>query len=357
MHKRYATWVTILAIALLFVILFVYNPSIAFETKTKIIIHPSQEWELIRSIDGNLISVQKDHVNNFTKNYSVTEFQRGDAVQFVLNPAIFEKSLIKAGDTIGYIYSNEEQLRLIQLRGQIGILYSELAFHTTGQKPEDVDLAQKNVDLAIQEFETQKKLTARSKELVIDNVISKEQFDIDMNELAVKEIQVALAKASLSSIATGEKPEMEKLIKSKIEAINWEIDQIQNRLKLLTIVSPISGQVLIDHSSMMPTTIETNTETIVKIVDNSNPIGLMPIRLKHCSAIEKGAKVTFSKFNHEGKVLFSNNAAQTSLSAPYVYYVVKLSASEHFNYGEIHDVVAHGNQVPLVSYLEFHLTR
>lgn len=357
MQKKYTTWITLVGLAILAVYLFGYNPKVAFSTKSKLVIHPAEEWELAKTIDGNLISVHKNHMKNYVQNYSVTEFQRGDAVRFVLNPSIFDRDKITKGDTIGFVYSNEEQRRLIQLKGQLGVLYSELEFHTTGQKPEDVALATRNLELTEQELQTQRKLMARSEELIKDKVISKEQYDIDLNELKVKEMRVELAKANLASIDTGEKPEMEKLVRSKIEALSWEIDQIQNRVDLLTVVSPISGRVIIDHGSMLMTSVVLNSETIVKIVSDANPVGLVPIRLKHRSAIHLGAEVQFNKSEIRGKVILVNNIAQISLSSPYIFYVVEFDKQTDFTMGEIQDVVVNGSKIPFTEFLSLHLTR
>lgn len=356
MPKKFYTWITIIAIAAAAVYFFVFNPLLTFSTKSKVVIHPSEEWELIKTIDGNLISVHKNHVKNYVKNYSVTEFQRGDAVRFVLNEKVLKKDFIQMGDTIGYVYSNEEQRRMIQLMGQLGVLYSELEFHTTGQKPEDVDFAERNLALAEQELETQKKLMERTQELIQDLVISKEQFDIDFNELKVKELRVELARAHLASVDTGEKPEMEKLVRSKIDAIAMEIEQIQNRLDLLTVTSPINGRIMLDHGSMLMTSLALNSETIIKIVSDARPIGLMPIRVSHRKVIEEGAQVNFKKSAHSGRVALINNIAQISISAPYLFYVVELKESDTFTFGEIQEVSVQGKKIPFTEFLTLHLT-
>ena len=355
MQKRTATWITILGLALLALYFFGYNPNVIFSTTTKIIVYPAEEWELVRTIDGNLLSVHKNHVKNYVNNYSVTEFQRGDAVRFVLNHKIFEQEFIKVGDTIGYVYSNEEQRRLIQLRGQLNVLQAELEFHTTGQKPEDVKFAEKKLSLAKQELETQRKLMERTNALIQDNVISKEQYDLDLNELKVKELSVELAQANLESVDTGEKPEMEKLIHSKIEALSNEIDQIQNRLDLLTVISPINGRIAIDHGSMLVSSMLLSTQTIIKIISSENPIGIMPIRLNHSAAIEKNAIIKFKKSKTEGRVKSINNTAQPVISAPYIFYVVELTNNETYTFGEIQDVVAYGSKIPFTQYLSYHM--
>jgi len=356
MPKKITTSITVLSICLVAAYLFGYNPSFVFSTKTKMVIHPTEEWELVRTIDGNLISIQKNHIKNYVNSYAVTEFQRGDAVKFVLNPKIFDQKTINKGDTIGYVFSNEEQRRLIQLKGELGVLIAELEFHTTGQKPEDVEFASRNLALAMQELETQRKLMARSEALISDLVISKEQYDIDLNALKVKELSVELARANLASIDTGEKPEMEKLIRSKIEALNNEINQIQNRLDLLTVVSPISGTLSIDHNSLMTIPLNENVETIVKIMNTEKPIGLMPIRVTHRSAINAGAEVKLRKHENKGRVVLINNIAQISIGSPYIYYVVQLEKNLNYTFGESQDVIVVGSEIPFREFLTLHLT-
>jgi hypothetical protein len=355
MPKRTFTWLSIFIVIGTLLVLFGVNPTMSFTTKTKVIIHPAEEWELMRTIDGNLISVHKNHIKNYIKDYSITEFQRGDAVQFILKPELFNKADIKKGDTIGFVYSNEEQRRLIQLQGQLKILDAELEFHTTGQKPEDVEFAERNLALAEQELETQKKLMARSNDLIKDQVISKEQYDLDLNELKVKELNVQVAKARLASVDTGEKPEMEKLVRSKIKAISMEMDQIQSRLNLFTVLAPISGRISIDHGSLLPQLTTPTSETIVKIISKDRPIGLMPIRTTQRDAIGQGAEVHLSKYDLQGKVVLINSIAQISLSAPYILYVVQFENNQNLTFGETQDVEVTGNRVPFTEYLNLHL--
>ncbi len=357
MQKKIITWITVLFVFFLMVLIAVINPSIEFTTDTKMFIQPSEEWELSKTVDGKLLATQKDNLSGNILNYSVTEFQRGDAVQFVMNKKIMKNNEVKIGDTIGYLYSNEEQRKLIQLRGQLAILNAELVFHTTGQKPEDIAIAQRNLDLAKQELETQRKLMARSEELVKDKVISIEQYDIDLNTLKVKQIEVDLAQANLSSVETGEKQEMANLIHSKINALNLEIDQIQARVNLFTITSPIAGKIIVDHGSVWGIPLNTDLETIVKVVNDKNVIGLMPVRLKHQVVIQPGAKVTLKKSAKTGQVLLANNAAQQALSSPYLYYIVELGANQEVFIGETVDVKVHGINVKLRDFLILHLNR
>lgn len=354
--ERKITWITIGLVSISALFFFGYNPEFNFTTSTKLIVHPAEEWELIRSFDGNILTVERDYKTNNTTSYTVTEFQRGDAVKFILNQNIIHRDYIRKGDTIGYVYSNEEQRRLIQLIGELSVLKAEYEYHTTGQKPEDVLLAERQLLLAQQELETQKKLMARSNELIADQIISKEKYDIDLNELKVKELNVKLAEAHLASVDTGEKPEMEKLVASKIKALQNEIDQIQSRIDFLTIVSPIDGVISVNHASLLLPP-SNSTEKIVRVISTHDPIGLLPVQLAHRNMLPMGTEVIFKKTSHVGKVIAMNNTAQLSFETPFVYCIVQLEDAKGLLNGDVLDVKVKGRKTGFRELTSFYLFR
>ena len=70
--------------------------------KSRALFMPASEFNLVRTADGNLISSFKDNVRGVVKSYGVTEFQRGDVVQFLLNPKIYlyyTKKSMRSGKT------------------------------------------------------------------------------------------------------------------------------------------------------------------------------------------------------------------------------------------------------------------
>lgn len=253
------------------------------------------EYKLIRTAEGNLVSTLKDNIYNTTYNYDVTEFQRGDVVAFKLNKDIAEKRYITEGDTLGVISSNEEQRNLIELKGQLEVLQAQLDFHTTGQKPEDVLLAAEQRDLAEQELETQHKLMDRTRELIKDGAISEQEFEIQENLLKVKELEAKIAQANYLSVTTGEKPEQEKLVRAQIEALSWQIEQIESRLNYFTITAPFTGRIQFPR----PTLLETDTE-ILTITDTVKSVGVIPVLLSDYDYVKEGGEAWYS--GNEGTV-------------------------------------------------------
>ncbi len=292
LQKKYKTWL-IFSIILIGLIAISTQVTVTYAVKGKGMFMAGSEYTLIRTLEGNLVSTLRDNVYNTTSNYDVTEFQRGDVVEFRLNPELTGRRYISRGDTLGYISSNEEQHNLIQLKGQLEVLWAQLEFHTTGQKPEDVLLALEQWDLAKQELETQKKLMARTRTLIKDGVISDQEFEIEENRLMVKELEEKIAKANYLSVTTGEKPEQEKLVRARIEALSRQISQIESRLNYFTITAPFSGRLQFPRSS--------GSEKILTIMDTSKTVGVMPVLLSDFDYVQQGSEAWFS--SHRGDVV------------------------------------------------------
>ncbi len=255
---------------------------------------PGTEYSLIRSVDGNLVSSHIDHVHNAVNDFNVTEFQRGDVVAFRLNDGLIERRSVSKGDTLGFILSNEEQRNLIQLQGQLDVLNAELEFFTTGQKPEDVMLAKEAWQLATQELRTQEKLMNRTRTLISDGVISTQEFEIEENQLKVKQLEEKIAEANYLSVTTGEKPEQEKLIRARIDALRMQTAQIENRLNFFTITAPFSGKINFPRNPA-------EKGTILTLTDTSIVVGVMPVRLEEYAYVSPGQQAAVD--DRQGEVV------------------------------------------------------
>lgn len=341
----------VLVIIIASFIIIVFAPiKINYNVVSKVSIKPALEWELSRTIDGNLITLFKNNLNNTVNSYSVTEFQRGDVVEFKLNHEILEKNYIQKGDTIGFVYSNEEQRKLIELMGNLKILEAEYLFYTTGQKPEDVDKAMKQLVLAEKELETQQKLMARSEILIQDTVISLQQYDIDLNELKIKEMAYEIAKANYESVTTGEKPEQAELIESKIYALNLQIEQIKERINYFTLVSPIDGILAKDrYQSQISDNLK--SEVLVKIIDVTEKIGVAPVRLSDVSFFSKGNEAFLPKEKKHGNIIAIDNIAQNNWTESSVFLTFKIEDAVDISPGTFTDIKIYGAELELKDYL------
>ncbi len=282
--------------------------------KSRALFMPASEFNLVRTADGNLISSFKDNVRGVVKSYGVTEFQRGDVVQFLLNPKISNQKYVNAGDTIGWIVSNEEQRNLIQLKGELNIMKAELEFFTTGQKPEDIQTAKEQWELAKEQLDIQKKLLKRSTTLFGDSVIPQQEYDIELNKLKVKEIEVGIAEARYLSITTGEKKEQGRLVSARISNLESQIKQVSERLAYFTFTTPMSGMILLQRENEIG-------ENVIAIGDTSHWVGVIPVQLKEREFIKLSDTITYKKLN--GHIVGIDNSVRI-LDRKQAFYVTGL---------------------------------
>ncbi len=316
---------------------------IPYSIKSKAFIVPSMEYNLVRTSDGTLVTTLKDNINGVVKNYGITAFQRGDVVQFSLAEGILEDRHLNKGDTIGWILSNQEQITLVELKGELGVLKAEHMFYTTGQKPEDVETAKEEWDLAKQNLALQKTLIERSKVLHQDSVISQQEYDLVLNNLKVKEIELSIAEARYMSIITGEKKEQLDLIKAKINSIESQIDQISSRLAYFTFISPISGNLLAQRD--VDTLFGGN---VISIGNVDQLAAIVPVQLKERTYIDVGDAVFIQ--NSKGTITHIDNSIKLIEGRQSFYVTVFWENQSKLLPGSITEATLGNRKITLAEY-------
>jgi len=273
---------------------------IPYTISSKGVVYPYKEWTLSKTTDGNLINLLRNNRTNSISSYSVTEFLRGDASEFVLNKNIFENA-IKQGDTIGFIYSNEDYFRLLELQGILAAEQKNLEIYASGEKPETIAYYNELVNLAQLEWDTQKKLFSRIAQLYNDSLISKNEYDIAFNELKLKEHNYKIAVSNLKTVESGAKEEQINLSKSLIENYTFQIEQLKVKIKASTIVAPFEGKIVKQKKANVDLNGNLmDVEEIVKIVDVSSLLVVLPIEFYESKHLKKCESVNFGN-NAQGK--------------------------------------------------------
>ncbi|HAB54018.1 MAG: hypothetical protein A2315_10515 [Ignavibacteria bacterium RIFOXYB2_FULL_35_12] len=229
----------------------------------------AEEWLIIKSSNGQLLTLLRDNRTGISKSYSIAEFERGDNVKFVINTRITMESLISKSDTIGSILSNELELRLVSLKGQLNVAHSLLNQSLTGEKESLIKEAEDNLALAVGKTELDKKIFLRQQKLFEKGFISEEEFDISKNTLELDEISVEATKARLQTVLTGEKKEQIDLIKSQIDALEKESRSLEKKSASYHLISPLNGFI-----KWIPA-----GDTLVVISDTSDFVITLPIPL------------------------------------------------------------------------------
>jgi len=327
--SRKTTTITLILIALVIITVLSFFIKIPYTISSKGLVYPLKEWTLSKTTDGNLLNVLKDNKTNTINHFSVTEFARGDASEFILKKDIFTKNFINKGDTVGYIISNDEQLKLLELEGKLATEKDLYKVYSTGQKPEDVQHQKEVQDLAFQEMQAQQKIFERVDKLYNDSLISKNDYEIALNDLKVKEHKYKIAQSYLSSVMTGAKTEQLEFNKSLIQSIEYQIEQIKGKIKCNTLLAPISGCIVkqkvdnVDNKGNL-----VNVDNILKVVDTSSLLAVLPVEFYEIEHLKIGGKVNISfntsNENVQGKIIDIDNTIQMLSRREVVFITVEI---------------------------------
>lgn len=340
-----------LLLLLAFLIVGSYFISIPFYVYSKGMVLPAKEWSLKKSGDGMLVSVYKDHLLNTITSFSVTEFQRGELAGFRINDKILTQEFIHAGDTIGIINSSEEDRRHVELLAELQVQKSLLKVHSSGEKPETVQMAYEAMIKAEHEFETQKKITARNETLFNEGVIAAEEYELYQNELLIKQQNMNIARSNFEAVSTGAKEEQLNFLMASINALEMQIRQVEKRLRSFHILSPIDGK-LVGRREM-----QTLDETVVNIADNTQWLVILPVPIHQLPYIENGQDVVLKTGNYgisfRANIISVDNVVQMVDQRQNVFVTALLQESEtDIIPSMITDATIHCGVVSVVDYFK-----
>ncbi|MFN3529572.1 MAG: HlyD family secretion protein [Bacteroidia bacterium] len=322
--------------------------SVPFSSRSKMLIRPELQWELIRNAQGNLITSTRNHITGAIAAYSIAEFNRGDAVVFHLKPNWQGGSTVSKNDTIGILYSNEEQSKIISLEAELKVLEAELHFFNTGQKPEDVANARNEVLLAEQELENQRLLSQRAALLFRDSVIAQQEYDLAINALRVREISLELAKTRYASITTGDKPEQIQLIETRIYAMQQQLKQAKERISYFTLLAPFDGTIVMRQGFSVG-------DTLLEIHGGSSFVGVAPILLSDRKFLKIGDEVEITHYGEhkgiKGSIQSFDQVSKLVNGQAVVFCTVNFSGvAIRPMMGELLEIKIRGDEIPATVY-------
>lgn len=243
---------------------------------------PSKEWVISKTSGGQVLSIIKDNRKGITQNYSISEFERGDAVQMVMREDLMLGNNVNKNDTIASIVSNQILLTLAELHGDLETAKADLEMNISGEKISIIKEAEENLALINRQADEHLKILNRQKSLFEKKLISEEEYEISQGTAELNKINIAIAEARLESVKSGSKQQQIDLIKTQISSLEREIKLIQNRLGNYNFIAPFRG--IVNQMSY--------GDTICIISDLKEYVMLIPVEWQHRSKIIEGQNVS-----------------------------------------------------------------
>lgn len=274
----------------------------------------AREWIVSQGADGRVVTRLLDRAKGVTNDYTVSQFERGDAFEFHLRPNVAAGSLVRAGDTIGVIRSAAVEQELARLKGELAANAALLALNSTGDKQSVVEEAKQQLAHAERQAEVRQSILERQKSLFERNMISQQEYEIASREAALSAIEIQIANARLLSVSTGAKREQVEYDRTRMLALQREIAALERRRSLGTLVAPLTGIAMNVASN----------DTLLIVSDTSAYVVMMPVGVRERAflSLEQAVVVTTQEMGRvpNGTITTIDNSVYT-LNAGQVVFV------------------------------------
>jgi hypothetical protein len=287
MVKKYQKPVVLLILATSIVIILT-NLQIPYKIKTMAKVLPLRQWILTRNASGDILTYSSNNLEGVNNSFKLTSFERGESMILEFTSKCNNGELVNEGDTLGIIYSNKKQEKLVQLNGELDVLKATLGANVSGDKATEIMEAEKRVELARSEYEKQFRIVNRSKKLFEKELIAEEDYQSAVDELNILDKSILVKQAELETCLSGVKDEEVKLLQEKILAINGEVSFLKKEIYAQSsILAPFSGRLEKSFSS----------DTLLVLSNFEIGIALIPIAVEDENYLEEGDNVEFNLSN------------------------------------------------------------
>ncbi len=321
--KKYFLGISLVLLAVVLLVFFLAE--LPYSVRGKGVVGPLKEWGLYTASDGTLMNKLQDNASGGLKEYRVMEFQRGDVVSFFFNDRLETSKVVSRGDTIAWLISNDLRMRLVETRGELAHQESLLQVYLTGEKPEAVQKALDEVELARQELITQERITERISHLYEQDLVSTQEYELALNDLEVRRYALEIALSNYETIIAGEKEEEIGAVRARIESLEKQVEQLQKHIDDMNILSPISGSILrkrnLEH---------TENEEVIRVADLSSLLVFVPVDVHETEYIHPGQEVIISSLNKKinASVHSIDNSVQLINNRPRIFVSVVIDNSD-----------------------------
>jgi hypothetical protein len=200
------------------------------------------------------------------------QFNRPDFINISYQPKVADGARVVSGDTVAIIFSDELASQYNILQAELREAQAQYQSLLAGSKPEEIDIARKNVDLAEIAVETTRQDYERAKSLQESNLISLAEYQLSESNHKLAKANRELSLSQLQALKTGAKPEDLQVVMKTIDRIRVTSNNLQNRMeKRLFIITPIDGVVEFDTTEGSILNVE-YTDTMAVLISFSEGI-------------------------------------------------------------------------------------
>jgi HlyD family secretion protein len=290
--------IVLLLILILAVIVIFLPIKVNYSFNSTALVFSSKEWNLKRGADDSYISELMDNETNVISKLMSYKFERGDVAEVHILRNLTSGDFVKANDTVAFIHSFFIENEIIRLKNLKQIEEAALRMTIAGEKQTLIDQAKQRQEFALQQLDLALKNYERQRDLYLDSIIPKAEFDIYENQFQLAKINVEIVKKELLTVETGAKVEELDYIRQKAESYDREIKTLEKMKEQYYIKTPLGG--LVNFNRMI--------DGILSVSDTSRFILKIPVKINNIQYLDRISGIQFSipGYNQKMEATFIN---------------------------------------------------
>jgi putative peptide zinc metalloprotease protein len=254
----------ILIIVLLVVMFFIPFPH---RVSGEVTVNPIAEFSLLLNDFGLLEKKFRRGGAESEMKSSYIQMASQELASLDLIPLVNDGQKISIGDTLAILVSNQVTREIDSEQSTLKKLQNDLALLQSPPKKEEINEAISEVNAAQTMYDQKLRDEIRAKELSSRGLIATNELESTHAETQIAKAELANKRAKLKLLKSPPKPEEEAVIRSQIEKQEAKLQFLKNQQDAQSIVSTISGTVVINQ----------NEEEFLSIIDNQKVEVLVPV--------------------------------------------------------------------------------
>ena len=254
-------------------------------------LEPSEQWLVRQDQPGEVTTQHKLARSEVMQAVRVFEFARQDIISINLVSNLTEGSLVGSNAPIMEVFSQNDTAMEKMLIARVERLRSQLELLKIGEGSAKVDAAQANLALAQTNLATYLPIYERRKKLVVQGIMSPDEFQITEDEYSRRAQAVNVAQADVDVRRMQIAPGVVTMAAAELEEAQQQLDLIRGRLASRWLCTPIAGRL---------TRYSNNAAILVRVMNEKEMLARIMIPMVFMEQVRMGEQVELYVHGIEG---------------------------------------------------------
>ncbi|NLF40695.1 hypothetical protein GX586_14730 [bacterium] len=205
-------------------------------------LEPSEQWLVRQDQPGEVTTQHRLARSEVMQSVRVYEFARQDIISISLASNLTEGALVASNTPVMELYSQNDEAMERMLVARVERLKSQLELLSIGEGSAKVDAAQANLALAQTNLATYLPIYERRKKLVVQGIMSPDEFQLTEDEYSRRAQAVNVAQADVDVRRMQIAPGVVTMAAAELEETQQQLELIRARLDSRWLRTPIGGR-------------------------------------------------------------------------------------------------------------------